>query len=910
MPLSAGTRLGPYEIVSAIGAGGMGEVYRARDTRLDRSVAIKVLPAHLSANPDLRARFEREAKTISALQHAHICVLHDVGKEADIDFLVMEYLEGVTLAARLARKPLSVDESLHIAIDLADALDAAHRHGVMHRDLKPGNVMLTKGGAKLMDFGLAKPYGSPARGSLPASSSVTTMTTPDSPITTEGAVVGTVQYMSPEQIQGHEADARSDLFAFGATLYEMLSGKRAFEGKPRHSVASAILENDPAPLHTLQPLTPRSLERVVSRCLAKDPEDRWQNARDLATALRWIAEEGGSGTAEGGQAVSNGRQRELRYGALAFVSLLAAIFGAVSYWRLGRVPARTIVSQSAPPENARFAFNLHTRGSPTLAPDGHAVAFPARDESGKTMLWVHSLDAAAAHPLPGTEGAGDSFWSPDSRAIGFFADGKLKTVDASGGPAVVVAAAPNEAGGSWNRDGTILFVPDEAKGVYQVPASGGNPTLVIGLDASKFGYCGAPRFLPDGRHFFYWAGGSDLDLDGTYLAALDGKEARLLVKAGRGASYALGFLLYVRGGTLMAQAFDPERAQLEGDPHPVAERVAVTTVDGMFDVSQDGLLIYQSDTEATEKQLAWFDRAGESLGVTGEVGDYYDVRLSPDGRKLAFNVCYPAGGSGEVWVEELARSVRMRLTIDPDTDHGVPVWSPEGDTIVFSVLAGKGRQGIYRKPSNGAGGEELLLASEDPIYRMPTSWSHDGRFILFTQGSLPLSQNDIWVLPLAADHKPHPFVTVTARTAAYDGQFSPDGRWVAYTSRESGRDEVYVVPFDASKVLKAGPGEAESGGGKWQISASGGRFPRWRGDGKEMFYLSPTRQIMAAQLEAKGDSVEVGTTQVLFRSAVGTSFAPYDVTSDGKKFVIMTTQREQNTPLTLLVNWTASLNKQ
>jgi Tol biopolymer transport system component len=888
----------------------MGEVYRARDTRLDRTVAIKVLPTHLSANPDLRARFEREAKAISALQHSNICVLHDVGKEADVDFLVMEYLEGETLAARLARKLLALDEALRIAIEVADALDIAHRHGVIHRDLKPGNIMLTKSGAKLMDFGLAKPHGFATSGSIPAFSAVATMTSPVSPITTAGTVVGTVQYMSPEQIQGHEADARSDLFAFGATLYEMLSGKRAFQGKSQLSVASAILEKDPEPLSALQPLTPPSLDRVVRKCLAKDPEERWQNSRDLATELRWIAEGATTGAAAGNEAMIRGRRRGLLYGAVAVVFFLAAIVSAVSYWRLARAPVRAIISEIAPPDNARFIFSGPTGGAPVISPDGHALAFCATDENGKAMLWVRSLDSLAAHLLPGTEGAGDPFWSPDSRSLGFFAESKLKTIDASGGPAIVLAAAPWDAGGSWNRDGIILFVPDYSKGLYQVTAAGGNPVLLTAVDASQFPF--SPRFLPDGKHFLFSAGTGDLASVGTYFASLDGKERRLVVRGGGFAAYASGLLLYLRAGTLMAQAFDPARGQLNGDPHPVAERVGSNPIGGIFDVSENGILIYQRGSGTSEKQLTWFDRSGKKLSVTGEVGDYFDVRISPDGQKLAFNASYPAGTpNSEIWVDELARGVRMRLTIDPDNDHGLPVWSPDGKRILFSVLRGKARMGIYQKPSNGAGGEELLLPSDkQDVQIWPTSWSRDGRFILYARGALSgLSQADIWVLPVEGDRKPRPFVQGPA--AAYDGQFSPDGRWVAYTSKESGRDEVYVVPFNAAKVLNSGSGSSASasGGGKWLISASGGLYPRWRSDGKEIFYLSPASQMMAALVDAKGNSIEVRTPQVLFRSAVGATGAPYDVTPDGKKFVINVIS-EQSSPLTLLVNWTANLKKQ
>jgi eukaryotic-like serine/threonine-protein kinase len=907
MPLSAGTRLGPYEILSPLGAGGMGEVYRARDTRLDRTVAIKVLPAHLSLNPDLRARFEREAKAISGLQHAHICVLYDVGKEADVDFLVMEYLEGETLAARLARKPLALDETLRIAIEVAEALDTAHRHGVIHRDLKPGNIMLTKSGSKLMDFGLAKPHGLAASGSMPAFSAVATMTSPVSPITTAGTVVGTVQYMSPEQIQGQEADARSDLFALGATLYEMLAGKRAFEGKSQLSVASAILEKDPEPLSALKPVTPPALERLVRKCLAKDPEDRWQNARDLATELKWIAE---GATQPVTPRAARARRREYLYAALAVVFLLA-IVSAVSYRLLARAPVGTIVAEISPPNGVRFSFSGATGGPPVLSPDGRTLAFTGLDQSGTPALWVRSLDSASAHPLAGTEGADDPFWSADSRALGFFAGGKLKTVGLSASHPLVVADGPADAGGSWNREGTILFVPDYIKGVFKVAAKGGNPVLVAAMDASKYTFYQYPRFLPDGKHFLYAAHSGDPAIAGTYFASLDGEQSRLLVTGETGGIYASGYLLYLREGTLLAQAFDPARGQLKGDPQAVAERVAAASGAGLFDVSQNGTLIYQTGSSGTEKRMTWFDRTGKNLGVTGEVADYYDLRLSPDGQRLASNAAYPAGApNSEIWVDELARGVHMRLTIDPATDHGIPVWSPDGGRIAFGALQGKAPRGIYQKPSNGAGSEVLLLASEGADTQLwPTSWSRDGKFILYTQGEIGLSRADIRILPMEGDRKPR--VLVKAQAPASDGQFSPDGRWIAYTSHESGRNQVYVVPFDAAKVLNPISGSASAGGGgKWQVSASGGRCPRWRRDGKEIFFLTPASQMMAAQVEEKGNGIEVQSPQILFKSAVeAATFAPYDVTPDGKKFVIDAV-KEQDTPLTLVVNWTASLKKQ
>jgi len=893
MPLAAGTRLGPYEIVSAVGAGGMGEVYRARDTRLDRTVAIKVLRGHLSSNSDFLGRFEREAKTISALQHPNICVLHDVGRDGQVDFLVMEYLEGETLAQRLPRKPLTLHESLRIAIEVASALDAAHRHGVVHRDLKPGNIMLTKSGAKLMDFGLAKPQGL-ATGA-PVLSGATTITKAASPITAEGVIVGTVQYMSPEQIQGREADARSDLFAFGATLYEMVSGKRAFDGKSQISVASAILEKDPAPLATLQPLTPPSLDRLVSKCLAKDPDDRWQNAGDLVTELRWIAEQT---TQSVKPASARLRWEYLALSALAGVFLIAAILSGLSFWRLKSAPKRAIIAQIAPPENARFSL-LTLGRSLAISPDGSALAFSAVDESGRAMLWVRALDSTTARPLPGTEGAQSPFWSPDSRTLGFFADGRLKIIDLSGGLPVMLATGWGEGGGSWNREGTILFNPHFNEGLYRIPRGGGSATRVVALDDRRPVF--HPSFLPDGKHFLYRVIGGGAE--GTYFASLDGKERRLLIRAAGGAAYASGFLLYLRGGTLTAQAFDPARGELSGDPHKIAEHVAANIYNGVFDISQDGLLVYQTGS-ITEKTLSWFDRSGKLTGTTGETGDYYDVRLSPDGKKLASNAAIPAGSpTSKIFVDEVDRSARMRLTTDPETDHGVPVWSPDGRSIAFAAFLGKAQRGIYRKASNGTGPEQLLFADED-FEIWPSSWSPDGEFVLCTRGDLTLWSSDIWILPLTGDHKARLFLK--GAPAAFDGEFSPNGHWVAYSSRESDRNEVYVVPFDSGRGWNGS--QEHSSGTVTRISIAGGSLPRWRRDGKEMFYISPANDMVAAEIEETPGGINVRATKVLFRCCDFLYYeaAPYDVTADGKRFVIRTPTGREG-PLTLVVNWMASL---
>jgi Tol biopolymer transport system component len=868
----------------------MGEVYRAHDTRLDRLVAIKVLPAHLSSDPARRQRFEREARAVASLNHPHICVLHDIGTQGGIDFLVLEYLEGETLAQRLERGAMPTQELLRIGIEVSDALDKAHRQGVIHRDFKPANIMLVKSGAKLLDFGLAKPV------ATPASAALTAMATQSKPLTAEGTIVGTFQYMAPEQLEGREADARSDIFSFGAVLYEMATGKKAFEGKTTASVIAAVLASEPTPISTLQPMTPPALERAVKTCLAKDPDERFQSAHDLNLQLKWIAE-AGSQAGVPAPVVKRRKSREKLAWALAGLFLIVAAVGVGAYLRLARTPAPVIVAEIPLPEKAR-----RSGGPPVVSPDGHSLAFTATDQAGKVTLWVRPLGALSAHPLEGTGGAGAPFWSADGRSIGFVSEDKLKTIDVSGGPVTVVADAPSYGGGTWNLNGTILFLPDGRKGLYKVAASGGTPVPVLTLDSSKFQYYVWPQLLPDGKHFIYLGGAVDPRNTGIYFATLDGKQNRLVLRSDNRAIFASGFLLYGRGTTLVGQAFDPQNGQLKGEPHPVAERVSdAAPVSLVFGISENGILAYQAAAGTTRSQLAWFDRSGNRVGVIGEAGGYYDVRLSPDGRKVAFNL---GEAKSELYVAELGRGLPMRLTFDPNTDSGVPVWSPDGNKILFCRLnGGKAKAGTYEKPSNGTGTEELLLASDSPDMEVwPNDWSRDGHFLLYSRGDLGnRSQEELWVLPLIGDRKPRLFLRNPP--AVYDGQFSPDGRWVAYTSKESGRAEVYVAPFDSAQVMASGNESTPlTPRGKWQISTNGGQYPRWRGDGKELFYLGTDNRVMAAEVDANGGSFQVGAVTPLFAAFVQDAAMPFDVSADGKRFLIVSVP-EQSSPFTLLVNW-------
>jgi serine/threonine protein kinase/Tol biopolymer transport system component len=894
MPLANGTKLGPYEIEAPLGAGGMGEVYKARDTRLDRTVAIKILPAHLSGDPLLRQRFEREAKAVSSLNHPHICTLHDVGNQDGTDYLVMEFLEGETLAARLEKGPLPLAQVLKFGIQISDALDKAHRQGVVHRDLKPGNIMLTTAGAKLLDFGLAK-----ASTPTALSSSLTVAPTMTSPITQHGTIVGTFQYMSPEQVEGGDMDARSDLFAFGAVLYEMLTGRRAFLGRSSLSVASAILEKDPEPISTLAPTTPPALDRTIRKCLAKDPEDRWQTARDLLLELKWIEE---AGSQAGVPAVVSTRRRFAERAWMASIAalLLATTALGVLYYQSASKEPQVVRAFIPSPEKANFRFvGGGNQGPVTLSPDGRMLAFSAQGADGIQVLYVRAVDSLTAQPLAGTAGAGMPFWSPDSRSIGFFADGRLKRIEASGGPALTLCEVGVVGrGGTWNRDGVIVFSPAPNGPLHKVRDSGGPSTPITRVDTARGETSHRwPQFLPDGEHFLFFvrlgALGTSNENNGIQIGSLDGKPPKSLLRTQVNAAYASGYLLFLRGYTLMAQPFDLGRLDLVGEAVPLAENVQGEPASalGVFSASQTGVLAYQTGGEIFGSSLLWRDRAGKQTGVLGDSAGYMDLSISRDRQKVATSILDTSAGPPDIWIYEVSRGLRSRFTFDPGADRW-PIWSPDGTRVVFSSNR-KGQFNLYIKSYAGSGNEELLL--EQDREQVPTDWSADGRYILFATRGDPKTQSDVWALPLSGDRKPIPVLQTSFREQ--EAVFSPDGRWIAYTSDESGRSEVYVTQFPV-------PGR------KWQVSTSGGVLPRWSGTGREVFFDGSGERIMATEVSADGSTFKVGQTQPLFEIRAQRPGTFFDVTPDGQRFLVNTAaQAQTSVPMTLVVNWPAELKK-
>jgi len=891
-----GQAVGPYVIAGQIGEGGMGEVYRARDAKLGRDVAIKILPRAFVADPDRLARFEREARLLASLNHPHIGAIYGVEELDAVPALVLELVEGETLADKLAGEQaagngLPIPEALAIARQIADALEAAHGQGIIHRDLKPANIKVRPDGmAKVLDFGLAKvmePIGARSDVLNPPTPTRVAMTQP-------GMILGTAAYMSPEQARGQAIDKRTDIWAFGCVLYEMLIGRAPFAGDTPSDTIAAILDRDPN-WKALPEFTPSSVRRLLRRCLEKDPKRRLP---DIADARIEIDE--AQNPPSDSPVIPRGRTQE-RLGWVVAAVCLAGLVAVLAFGRAGsgdRTPPdiRSYSTSIVLPAGVRLSS-----GSPpgrfVLSPDGRRLAMVASDSTGRSTLWVRSLDSRVAQALGGTEGATYPFWSADSRFIAFLAQNKLKKIGVSGGEVVTLCDASFGSSGAWNRDDVILFTPNGNSPLYRVPASGGTPTQVTTLEtASGDVQHSFPFFLPDGRHFLYFVVGSQASRTvprGIYVGALDSKEPGTLIEpGGSNAKYANGHLIFLRNGALLAQPFDVGRLELGGAPVSLADQVQTTgasasDVAGAFTVSETGVLAYQTGS-LVRSQLTWFDRAGTQISTLGDPADYTDVALSPDDARVAVSLMDPQLGTRDLWIFDVARRLGERFTYESGDDFG-PNWSrPGGDRIFFSSLR-KGTIDLYEKPSSGLGSEALLL--RDDLGKFNANASEDGRFLVYVAGGGIINRSDIWVLPLFGERKPAPFLET--RFLESQGQFSPDGRWVAFMSFKSGRPEVYVTPFPAHDTEQ-------------QVSTAGGGWPRWNRNGKELFYLALDNTLTVTPMNGGTSRFDVGTDRPLFQvhpRPARVDAYPYDVTADGRRILVNTFVDEVTPSITLIVNW-------
>jgi serine/threonine protein kinase/Tol biopolymer transport system component len=882
MQLTVGDNLGPYKVTGLIGKGGMGEVYRGNDTRLGRSVAIKI-----SAR-EFNDRFEREARAISTLNHPNICTLYDVGP----NYLVLEMVEGETLSKIIERGPLSLDKALTYAVQIVDALAAAHAKGVIHRDLKPGNIIVTRNGVKVLDFGLAK--FSTEKVSPESAGNIETVT---QPITRAGAVLGTLYYMPPEQVEGKETDERSDIYSFGVVFYEMITGQRPFTGDTQAAVLAAVLKDQPPPMSQRQPATPRALERVVRKCLEKKPDDRWQSARDLKPTLELIdldAPPAGMSSASASVPIPVQPPRDQKAWLWPAGAAAAVILGAGgTYAYLHReVPL---------PDPIRFEIGLPGSGGlggADISPDGRKLAFVVRGADGQTKLWIRSLSTSEARPLDGTEGVtGIPFWSWDSRYLAFGADGKLKKIEAAGGPSqALCAVAGAVAGGLWTADGKIVFGQGAPAPTHQVPASGGTATFNTTTDLLA-----TPSLLPDGRHFVFFGA------DGIYIASLeDGSKEmpRRVLQDQSAVAYAAapntkqGYLLFVRGatagptsdGTLMAQPFDPSHNQLAGDAIPIAENVTPTG----FSASQTGVLIHSRNSAASGSSqtgtvgvLTWLDRTGKVLSTVGELKGYsLNITLSPDGKRVA------TSHNSDLWVFEFERGVDTRLTFEPGPEIS-PAWRGDGSRIGYAKT---NPYALYEKPANGAGSPELFFSAPKEVGAvLPSEWTPDGRFLGVSIGGDP---RDIALLPAEGTAQTRKLIPLVKTQFNERGvRFSSSGKFFSYTSDETGKDEAYVRPFD--------PQTGTSPGGQWIVSKGGGLSPHWRGDGKEIFYMTAQGAIMSVDIDMKS-GFQPGVPKQLFKLPGEVRF--WDVTRDGQKFLIPVPASAANSaPYNVIVNWTSTL---
>ncbi len=886
MTLQRGSRLGPYEIIRPLGAGGMGEVFEAKDTRLDRRVAVKVLPPHLSSDPHLRQRLEREAKAISALSHPHICTLFDIGREEKTDFLVLEYLEGESLAERLRKGALPLDELLTVAVQITDALDKAHRAGIVHRDLKPGNVMLTKSGAKLLDFGLAK-ADTPA---TEATNDLTSSPTMSQPLTAVGTIMGTFQYMAPEQLEGSEADVRSDLFALGATLHEMATGQAAFSGATQASLIGSILHERPPMVSSVVVDVPPALDRVIEVCLAKDPDQRWQTAHDVLLQLRWIAE-GGSvvGAAPVAAPKRHGREK------LAWITcgLLALALAGLGLSGLG--------TTEAPPQTLRFEIQapkeLRTMGSPRLSPDGTTLIFAGTGRDGVPQIWKRPLDALEAVPIAGTERAGRPFWSPDSQSIAFFAEGKLRRIPAAGGQVRTVCDAPSGSDGTWGTSGQIVFDGAADDPLLSVAASGGVARPVIEDPGEGAPFVGWPEFLPDGEHFlFLRKGPEESEASWLMVSDLEGNTTPVVEASTRVQYAAPGYLIYVHDDTLVAHRFDLKSHQVEGDPVPLVEDVGATGVGlAHFSASSHGTLVLRGRL-ANQPKLVQLDNSGREIAHLGESKRYISPQLSPQGDHLAASVVeVGVSTSSDLWTLNLARGIWSRLTFE-DGNVGSPVWSSDSRTIYYTSQL-EGQATLFRRPATGTGEAETLLTLQG-TRAAPHSLSPDGR-------SLALSFNregegwGLWILPFdesGAPGEPYPFLDLPETEIR--PSFSPDGRYIAYeTITDDGTSQIMVAEFP-------GPG------GRWQATTQGGAEPMWSKQGRELLYLDGQTTLQRMAVEFR-DGQPIFSAPESFGGPVlhpDQDRNRFTVTPDGDKVVLLAGEATP-APTTVVVGWSHGLSE-
>jgi serine/threonine protein kinase len=880
MPLSAGDKLGPYEILAPIGAGGMGEVYRARDTKLDREVAIKVLPAALAHDPERLARFEREAKVLASLNHPNIAQIYGTEESSSGRALVMELVPGLTL-----HTPLPQAEALRIALQIAEALEAAHEKGIIHRDLKPANIIITPAGVvKVLDFGLAAVPQRSAEGDATNSPTLTMQATQ------AGMIMGTAGYMSPEQAAGQIVDKRADIWSFGVVLWEMLVGQKMFTGSTVAHILADVLRG-PIDLEKLPKETPHAVRDLLKRCLDRDLKTRLRDIGEARIALqKYLANPVGEAVA-----LPTVRRRSSIPWAVAGTATLALAALAFLYFH-EKAPEPALVRFTIPPpENTTFVLTgpNANNGPPALSPDGRRLAFNARSADGKVQTWIRSLDTLTAQPVQGAEGAAHPFWSPDGRFLAFFADGKLKKIDASGGSPLTLCDAPGALGGTWNQEGVIVFALGVGS-LQKVSAGGGASTPLTLPDQTRHDLAYRwPWFLPDGRHFLYLA--IAREQSSIRVGSLDSSESRPVLENQLNAIYSEGYLLYVRDTTLMAQPFDVKRLITTGEAVPLAEQIRTLPVSlrGVFSASASGVLVYQTGAR-TATQLTWFDRTGRRTATLGDPGDIYSLEFSPDRKYVANARTDALAGRGDIWIFDVARGLKTRFTFDP-ADERLAVWSPDGQRVVFNSNR-NGHYDLFQKQANGAGSEELQLA--DKLDKNPSSWSADGKFLLYDARGDPKTKADVWVLPMTAEQSGGPAKSFPFAQTSFNevnAQFSPDGQWIAYQSDESERFEIYVAPF---------PGA----GGKRQISTAGGAQPRWRKDGKEIYYLAPGGQLTAAAVSVRGHVFDVGAASPLFSLGVTGGGYLYDVSADGQHFLARTEPAATSMqPLTMVQNWTAAL---